>query len=276
MSKNTNIRFSSGNLKVNLEPVMKLTEIDLAVPGTKGLKGDTGPQGEQGIPGPEGPEGKVGPIGKTGPPGPEGEKGAQGIQGPEGKRGLTGPIGETGKGEKGDTGPEGPPGPRGVPGVEGPRGLRGLQGEQGVPGPQGRPGNLVREDLAPLISSIDALNSEMEVKVDKEQKQWFQPTLLNGWKELNPKSKLAFRMDNFGNVHFRGVVKQDNPVIGELFIIPIKFRPAADVQRVVYTSITANQNAIVTISQSTGAVRVHGHTLHASFDGIFYTTEVME
>ena len=74
------------------------------------------------------------------------------VEGPEGPQGVEGPEG-----------PQGAVGPQGGEGPEGPLGGVGPQGAVGPQGPEGQPGVVDEEQLAELLTRLEALESEASV-----------------------------------------------------------------------------------------------------------------
>src|SRR5699024_3344132 len=80
------------------------------------------------------------------------------------------------------------------------------------------------EDVSDRVDNkVDA--SELELYAKKEQEDWIEPTMLNGWRGLsNPIFQpVRYMKDNLGFVHIDGAFLDGvEPVI---FVLPVGYRP---------------------------------------------------
>ena len=75
---------------------------------------------------------------------------------------------------------------------------------------------------------IDHANRSAELggKANKKQEDWITPTLLNGWYAIRPDEPPQYMKDEFGFVHFRGVISKGASATSNVaFQIPIGYRP---------------------------------------------------
>jgi hypothetical protein len=76
-------------------------------------------------------------------------------------------------------------------------------------------------DIAGLRTMLDVV---LNTFARRQQSGWITPTLLNGWRDLGGYDPIGYRVDEFGEVHFRGCATGGDPTKA-VFILPARLRP---------------------------------------------------
>jgi hypothetical protein len=98
-------------------------------------------------------------------------------------------------------------------------------------------------------------STQLDLKANKAQEAWIEPTLLNGWVNFGSGFETAgYYKDEFGVVHLRGLIKSGTTTAGTtLFNLPIGYRPSNN-----KFTIIANHNTFAILSiNTTGNVNIN-------------------
>jgi hypothetical protein len=70
-------------------------------------------------------------------------------------------------------------------------------------------------------------STQLDLKANKAQEAWIEPTLLNGWVNFGSGNAIAnYMKDEFGVVHLRGLIKSGTTTAGTVLLtLPLGYRP---------------------------------------------------
>ena len=119
---------------------------------------------------------------------------------------------------------------------------------------------------------IDHANrsAELDSKANKQQEDWIEPTLLNGWEPLNISQSPRYYKDEFGIVHLDGCVKSGLNG-SDLFVLPTGYKA-------IVTKRYPASNSDTTVGRvdvrAGGAVAPHkGSSVYVYLSGISFRAE---
>lgn len=90
----------------------------------------------------------------------------------------------------------------------------------------------IKETVDDAVTAISGLRRDVSVlqnvKSDKQQPQWIEPTLLNGWVSYDiAYPSVRYHKDSMGYIHIEGLIKSGVTIVGTpLFYLPTGYRPA--------------------------------------------------
>ena len=110
-----------------------------------------------------------------------------------------------------------------------------------------------------LNTNQQTTNSQMAQKADKQQEDWINATLQNGWlADLQP----SYFKDNFGFVTIRGSVRDGNLTSGTaIFTLPLGYRPNQRLEFIVKFTSANSVNSGFAMSTSTHTEVLHFSTI---------------
>jgi hypothetical protein len=122
-----------------------------------------------------------------------------------------------------------------------------------------------------LLESASYQAKQIDTKANKVQEAITEPTLLNGWVELDASSTPFYYKDDMGRCHLGGVLKDGTTSNGTvIFTIPLGYRPSSNRHFIVVN--TSSNLARITVTV-TGNVQIYGTAPSNAFlalDGISF------
>jgi hypothetical protein len=113
-------------------------------------------------------------------------------------------------------------------------------------------------------------STQLDLKANKTQEAWIEPTLLNGWVNFGSIYEISgFYKDEFNVVHLRGLVKDGTTTNGTtIFTLPVGYRPLKVLIFIIVTnntlaSIAVNPNGTVVVNSAVSSTWL-------SLDGISF------
>ena len=115
-------------------------------------------------------------------------------------------------------------------------------------------------------------SAELAGKANKKQEDWITPTLLNGWYAIRPSEPPQYMKDEFGFVHFRGVIsKGESATSNVAFQLPIGYRPNVPTSFSISEVAVSPRSIALSVFAKNGNVDFAGATLN-SWYAISYIT----
>jgi hypothetical protein len=124
-----------------------------------------------------------------------------------------------------------------------------------------------------LVESANAQAKAIESKASKEQEDWIEPTLLNGWVNYgSPQETAGYMKDDMGFVHLKGLIKSGSAIPSTaFFVLPIGYRPLGSLN---IGTVSNTAFATIAINPITGNLTIEaGSNAWFSLDGITFRAE---
>jgi hypothetical protein len=108
-----------------------------------------------------------------------------------------------------------------------------------------------------------------QVTVQAPAQKWTAPTLLNSWVNFGGGwVEAGYRIDSFGRVHLRGLVKDGTvSAVGVIFTLPVGYRPA---QAQIFAVDGNSAYGRLTIQEDGDVIAEVGSNVHFSLNGVSF------
>jgi hypothetical protein len=129
---------------------------------------------------------------------------------------------------------------------------------------------LTTTEKGSVVGALNEIDANVDLKANKVQEDFIEPTLLNGWVNYNVTtfSTAKYFKDDFGIVHLSGMIKDGTTASGtDLFILPVGYRIA----KTTYFPVASNGAFGSVRVALTGEVEIQvGSATWLSLDGISF------